>query len=212
MTFQKIIPLIFIGLILASSQQIISHPNLGIDIMSPFQMNRQKNSVFVLTRNNDTDDLPDLVITRVDASDYIFNAGEIIDISVWMRNEGRIVARNFTTSLLVDGNPIKESDVIETLNPEEEISYNFTWKVKEGERRVGSYVDYDNEIVESNEENNTKSILIQGTSTRSPWSYYFCLFIIIGVPTIVFLFLVYFALKKPSKKNNKGEEPTDVEK
>ena len=104
--------------------------------------------------------LPDLALTgRIEHQDYIDN-GEIVTISIVVKNIGDIEARSVIVTFYVNGEEIK-SQTINVLKNGDARLIPFTWQATSGQQKLKIKVDPEDAIVELDETNNKKEKTVQ---------------------------------------------------
>jgi len=106
--------------------------------------------------------LPDLTIQNITASSTA-NPSEYM-ISVIVKNQGASVAKDFNLYGYIDPSeypptpqtPETFATFSANLNPGELFTYTYTDSLSEGTHNIYTWVDRDNKVVESREDNNTK--------------------------------------------------------
>ena len=110
---------------------------------------------------------PDLVIRTISYSPLDASIGDVITISVKLENRGNSEASNMRLALSVDGTIIDYADFGE-IGIATSITHDFQWTVTEGEHEILAFVDADEAITESNEQNNTKSRTVSFSQGDTP--------------------------------------------
>ena len=128
--------------------------------------------------------LPDLVIINANFSDGMVFAK--------IRNNGSIVASNFSCSLFVDDKFLNET-LISALSPDKETYCNFSFSA-EGKHKIIVAVDANNKIKEINEGNNEKVIFVS-ISNPFPVNTIFLILLVVVLSVVVL-----FILKRKSKE------------
>jgi subtilase family serine protease len=113
---------------------------------------------------------PDLCVRTISYSPLDAVIGDVITISVKLENRGKSEALNIRLSLSIDGVVADYTDLPE-LGIASSITCEFQWTVTEGEHEILAFIDADQAISESNEQNNIKSRTVSfaqaGTPTNS---------------------------------------------
>jgi hypothetical protein len=99
---------------------------------------------------------PDLVIPSNIRHPSTINNGDIVTISVEVKNDGDIEARNVLVTFYVDGKEVK-TQTINVLPKDSTRLIPFTWQSSEGGHDLKIKVDPEDAIVEKYEDNNEKS-------------------------------------------------------
>ena len=80
------------------------------------------------------------------------NAGEIVTISVSIKNVGDIEAVNVVVSLQIDGKEVKRTVVKRVLTDKDQL-ITFSWKATSGNHEVKVEIDPEDTIIETNDQN-----------------------------------------------------------
>jgi hypothetical protein len=113
---------------------------------------------------------PDLIIESITFSPANPNPGEDVEITVRVKNDGIVAAREFFTHLYID--PLEDPPTVTT--PDDSRYGHFVWLIpgahfdwtytdviaEKGEHKIYAWVDRDDEVSESNENNNLESTLL----------------------------------------------------
>ncbi len=110
---------------------------------------------------------PDLFIRTISYSPLDAVIGDAITISVKLENRGNSEASNMRLALSIDGSIVDYADLSE-LGVAASITCEFQWTVTEGEHEMLAFIDADEAITESNEQNNTKSRTVSFSQTSAP--------------------------------------------
>jgi PKD repeat protein len=125
---------------------------------------------------------PDLIVSKLDLSDLEPRAGEAVDITATIRNEGGSGAKNFTVSLLIDDVEVAgQSEKVQFLLAGAEWVVNFTWEAEAGVHDIKISVDY-NDV--------SKQVQVDVTDENSYQA------LIIVILLIVIAIVVFVVLKK----------------
>jgi subtilase family serine protease len=110
---------------------------------------------------------PDLFIRTISYSPLDAAIGDVITISVKLENRGSTEATDIRLALSIDGSILDYADLPE-IGIATSVTQEFQWTVTEGEHEILAFVDADQEITESNEQNNTKSRTVSFAQTNAP--------------------------------------------
>ena len=110
---------------------------------------------------------PDLVIRTISYSPLDAKIGDTITFTVTLENRGNAKATNVRLALSIDGSVAYQA-VLPEIDLATSVTREFKWTVKEGEHEIIASVDPDQTIIESNEQNNTKSRIVSFAKTNVP--------------------------------------------
>jgi subtilase family serine protease len=97
---------------------------------------------------------PDLVVDGLTWSPTEALVGDSVVFSVPVKNQGRATAESIHVALYVDGEEIGNHDIMEIARGET-VTKTFNWTALPGSHEISVMLDMDNNVVESNEDNNT---------------------------------------------------------
>jgi len=130
-------------------------------------------SAKIIDSNGNSDSLswgtkqPDLTVTNVEVDPSEPQPGETAQIRMTIENTGDATAETVDHEIRVDGgNTIVPPAT--TLEPGESLTRTRDYEFSEGSHTVTGYVDPDNKIAESDEENNQQSISTDAQTPRGP--------------------------------------------
>jgi subtilase family serine protease len=110
---------------------------------------------------------PDLFIRTISYSPLDAGIGDVITISVKLENRGNTEASNIRLTLSIDGYIVDYADLPE-IGIATAITSEFQWTVTEGEHEILAFIDAEQAVFESNEQNNTKSRTVSFSQTSAP--------------------------------------------
>ena len=111
--------------------------------------------------------LPDISINKISPVSYPIIPNNTAPFNVQVSNNGSQNLLSVTVHFVVDGN-IVDSTVIGSLIAFETVTVPFNWFAKSGAHNISSATDLYNQIAESSESNNTKSISVSLIDNQPP--------------------------------------------
>ncbi|MFC1967081.1 CARDB domain-containing protein [Chloroflexota bacterium] len=100
---------------------------------------------------------PDLIIQEITSSPDDPSVGDLVTITVIVKNHGYLMARPSKLELEIDGNGMGTRDV-PRLEPDETDTIVYTWKAQSGPHTFRAVADVLNQVEEGDEENNDYTI------------------------------------------------------
>ncbi|MGA1821941.1 MAG: CARDB domain-containing protein [Thermoplasmatota archaeon] len=155
--------------------------------------------MFALTIGSDAQpaadyEKPDLMVTHIafrDPDENHMNAGERTHVTITITNEGwNYTGSGWTVTVYDNDRLVEEESVYENLAPGELYYFDFTYKLRSGERDIRVIVDSEDVVEESVEENNELITRIN-VEEADPVVYWWV--VCIPIVCVPFLFLSVFA-------------------
>lgn len=107
---------------------------------------------------------PDLTIDTITWSPENPSAGDTVTFTIIIKNQGSGKASNSRTAYYIDNNYFT-SALFDPMNPDATGNKTFTWTARAGSHNIKAVADYNNEVTESDEDNNEKTVVF---STLTP--------------------------------------------
>jgi hypothetical protein len=113
---------------------------------------------------------PDLIISNISWSPVAFVEGETVTFNVTIKNQGTVNAGSFKVAYYID--EVKEGEwSMTSLSAGGEVSKTFTWTAVKGSHTVKAFADSNNDIIEGDETNNEREVLVGNQPPVASFSY-----------------------------------------